>query len=466
MFTYRPLTKALRTIGEELDVDALLEGEILSGGGTIRIRAQLIDPPTEGHIWSDTYNREEDPSRILLIISDVAQEVVEALRIQLTPQEEVRLASAPQLDPEFLYLYSQGLHARVYGQTATARELLEQAITLDSTYAPAWAALGWAFWSDAVRSKEALDRALGLDPNLPDAYAGLGLYYFWQWNLRESERYFTRALELDPSNVPALYEGGLALFRTGRVLEALEYYQRLRRVDPSNPQYYYAMGDWFYRYLRQPEKHLIQKEYELTLRGITDLNSHAGYQAAEYSLLMQQGNYAEAAVIAEQAFGDSSLQFLEAAWEAGNRERVIAIRDSLQRTGWLHEREQANPIWVARFYHAIGEDEIAITLLEEGQEFHPYALYWAARYRSALGEREKALNLLEEYYKDYPELQRLPGSNRMTNAQGYQTIDLVYSEDFDPLRGEPRFKNLLWQLGLQEVFDDKGNLLQPLPEGF
>jgi len=171
---------------------------------------------------------------------------------------------------------------------------------------------------------------------------------------------------------------------------------------------------------------------------------------------MQQGNYAEAAILAEQLYMDNDrvvglIELLETELLAGNQERVYAIRDSLQRTGELEEQEQEDPIWAARFYIVMGEREMALSLLEKAQDSSPYS---AARYYASLGEREKALDLLEKYYEDFPKELPVP------TMEFYEIGAIIHSSDFDPLRAEPRFKAMLQKLRHTEVFDQNGQRIQ------
>ncbi len=454
MLTYKGSGKTTKTIGEELDADVLLEGDLWRSGETVLINAQLIDPRTQGHLWNDEYSREDDPSRILEIVSDVAKEVVEALRIQLTPQEAERLASAPQVNPEAHMLYIRALEIRRTGsEIAQARELLEQSLAIDSTFTPAWdllalSPLGGGGWGSDYQ-KWAVDKALELDRDSPVANTALGVWQVFNKEWDAAELSFQRSLELEPLNEWALYEYGLFLYRTGRYEEAMVQLQNLLAKDPLSPQPYDGTRR-VYGSLRDYESELRASQMRVMLQGVIDPD----LRGIEYNLLMQQGNYAEAAVLTEQAFGDSSLQFLGAEWAAGNRERVIAIRDSLQQTGWLAEREQADPIWAARFYILLGERGIALRLLEENQESNPFQ---AARHFSVLGDRGRTLDLLERYFNNVD----IGGYSLLSGS-----ISIIYNKDFDPLRAESRFKDLLAQLGLTEVFDENGQLLRPLPEGF
>jgi len=135
---------------------------------------------------------------------------------------------------------------------------------------------------------------------------------------------------------------------------------------------------------------------------------------AKREIILQQGRYKEASAEADKA-GDL-FQQLRAEWASGNREKVYAVRDSLRSTGELQQQEQESPWWSARLYAIMGEKEMALSLLERAYEEPPYEWYIIAR--------------------------------------------LVYYPEFDSLRAEPRFKALMQELGLREVFDQYGQRIQ------
>ena len=81
---------------------------------------------------------------------------------------------------------------------------------------------------------------------------------------------------------------------------------------------------------------------------------------------MQQGRDAEGATEAEEA--GNLFDQLRDGWALGNKEKVYAVRDSLRATGELQEKEQENPLWSARLYAIIGEQEKALSLLEKAYE--------------------------------------------------------------------------------------------------
>ncbi len=76
-------------IGRELDVDYVLEGSTQREAGRVRIAADLIHVGDQTQLWAESFDR--DPSAMLTVQSEVAQQVANALALELLPEEQQRL---------------------------------------------------------------------------------------------------------------------------------------------------------------------------------------------------------------------------------------------------------------------------------------------------------------------------------------------------------------------------------------
>src|SRR5262249_10389712 len=139
--------KSLPEIGRELNVDAVLEGSVVRSGSRIRITAQLIDTATDRHLWAHSY--ESDVRDVLALQDEVARDITQQIRAQLTAQEQARLARGRPVNPEAydLYLRGRSYSSRLKGRDAieTTIGLFEQSVKLDSSFAPAHAFLARAY---------------------------------------------------------------------------------------------------------------------------------------------------------------------------------------------------------------------------------------------------------------------------------------------------------------------------------
>jgi hypothetical protein len=110
--------KPLPEIARELNLDAVVEGSVLSSGGRVRITAQLIDAPADQHLWAKSYER--NLTDVLLLQSEVARTIADEIRITLTPQEDLQLGGARRVNPE---ANDACLRGRYYWGKRTADDL-------------------------------------------------------------------------------------------------------------------------------------------------------------------------------------------------------------------------------------------------------------------------------------------------------------------------------------------------------
>ncbi len=145
---YKGIQKPLLEIANELGVDAVVEGSVLRAEGRIRITANLIEAATEQNLWAESY--EGDLRDVLALQSEVAQAIAQEIRVATTAEEQTRLAAAPAVDPESYNLYLLGRHY-LNRQLDLEPDLIQaigyfnQALEVDSNYAPAYAGLANAY---------------------------------------------------------------------------------------------------------------------------------------------------------------------------------------------------------------------------------------------------------------------------------------------------------------------------------
>jgi adenylate cyclase len=257
-FVYRDVHKDLRQVARELGVRYIVEGSVRKSGNRIRISAQLIDAGGGAHLWADRYDRE------LVDVFAVQDEVTRSIVSRLIAHiDKAEIGRAQQKPPETLEVYDLFLRARALDHMAygapnrgevldRGRQLYEQALARDPTYAPAWAALSFLYvflWIEPpiyepldaeYHNPATLDRAVALaekavllDPELPAAHAALGWVLLWKMRPHDALAAFGRVLELNPNEVP--YGYGDALTYAHRAEEAVEMIERAMRLDPFHP---------------------------------------------------------------------------------------------------------------------------------------------------------------------------------------------------------------------------------------
>jgi adenylate cyclase len=148
-FTYKGKAVKVQDVSREMGVRYVLEGSVRKVGDQLRITAQLIDGTTGGHVWSERYDRLLRD--IFALQDEITQRIVTVLRVEMQEAELERVRRVPT---ENLNAYDSLLrgwdyyHRTTKEANAQARQMFEKAIELDSTYAVAYASLGWAHQMD------------------------------------------------------------------------------------------------------------------------------------------------------------------------------------------------------------------------------------------------------------------------------------------------------------------------------
>jgi TolB-like protein/Tfp pilus assembly protein PilF len=281
----------LPEIAKALGVNTIVEGSVLRVGDKVRITAQLIDAPSDKHLWADSYER--DTRDVLTLQDEVASTIARQIDVELTPKEQARLTQPRPVNPDALEACLKGRYflgkqtpdgfqkgkeyfeqaikiapdyAEGYAELAAvyvlagdevmsnqqampkAKELVATALRLDDTNADAHTWLGWIHWGyeyDWVASETEFRRAIELAPGNPDAHSGYGFMLMMQARLDEAEREVKLAQLLDPlfpSNYAAM--GQLLSFR-GNYPKALEQFHNALEIDPKSWLTYIYLG---YRY--------------------------------------------------------------------------------------------------------------------------------------------------------------------------------------------------------------------------
>jgi TolB-like protein/Tfp pilus assembly protein PilF len=246
---YKDTEKPLREIGRELGVQVVVEGSVTRGAGKVRINAQLVETMSDRHLWADSYER--DLEDVLALQGEVARAIAREIQVRLTPEEEERLTSRRPIDPDAYDTYLRGRHhwsRFTEGDLRKAIGHFENAIAIDSTYAPAYAGLAdalaiLAFFGlmepdDAFRrARRAAQRALELDESLAEAHTTLGrILYVYDWNWEGAEQAFRRAIELNQSFAGGHHSYAVFLVRLARFEEAERMLDRALQLDPLSPR--------------------------------------------------------------------------------------------------------------------------------------------------------------------------------------------------------------------------------------
>ncbi len=247
-FSFKGKAEDIPTIARKLNVANVLEGSVRKSGRRLRITTQLIRADTGVHIWSETYDRDQDD--VFKVQEDIARAVVEKLKLALLG--DVPVSAARTSNPEAYNLLLQGRYSVAFDtpkELEKAIDCYRRAIALDAAYAPAWAGMSYAIFRQVAngnvdvqtgqaQAMTAARKAAELDPTLPEAYtmiASIKMLEDFDWpGAREA---LDHALRLDPNNANALFSSAHLTMTVGKTDDTLAQFRDVLERDPLNLLY-------------------------------------------------------------------------------------------------------------------------------------------------------------------------------------------------------------------------------------
>jgi len=246
----------LRQIAQQLGVVHILEGSVQREGGSIRVNVQLIEAQKDSHLWAESYDR--DIKNIFSVESEVAQNVADALRAKLLPEETARLASVPTKNSEAhdLFLKAEYFANRITTANVKnpveavqrAADLYERAVAADPGFALAYARLSYlrsrAWWYNFDPSPESLAAAetaahgaLTLQPELGEAHLAMGVIHYWgHRNYESALAEFGLAQKSLPNSATVQAAISYVFRRQSRMDEAMRGLEKAAALDPRDNQ--------------------------------------------------------------------------------------------------------------------------------------------------------------------------------------------------------------------------------------
>jgi adenylate cyclase len=372
-----------RKVGEQLHVNAVLEGSVRKAGDKLRITAQLINVADGFHLWSETYDR--DMKDILAVESDVAQRVVQALQVQLGVDEARALAKKPTENAEAYRLYLLGRY-HFYKFTrvgwTNAIHYFEQALQIDPAYALAYCGLadtyGWAGGQTLpgreawAKEMEFARKALELDPDLAEAHLAMGTALFCVLDPYGSEKELDRAVELNPNLALAYDQYGWTFGEMGRHDESIASEKKALELDPLNSLFNTDLAFFSY-WARRYDDAIAQIRKTLELDPNTALAHHClGW------CLVWKGNLTEATAEFQKATALDDLPWYKASLGyayAASGDRVKA-EQVLRDLSDLAKKRYVSPALYASVYLGLGDKAKALDWIEKAYEDRDPMLWW------------------------------------------------------------------------------------------
>ena len=280
---YRETNKSIPAIGNELNVNYLVEGSVGREGNNLKIWVQLIDAKADKHLWSDEYQREMTIEQIFSLQSEIAGAIAAELKAVLTPEEIQKIEKRPTENLEAYNLYLQGNYylnksydSQDYNKSI---QLYEKVIELDPGFALAYTRLAMSYlsqyWFYHNRGSEilqkcrvAIDKAFEIDPELLEAHLAMGVYYYHGFNdYPKALKHLELVLEEQPGNIEALYYEGCVYRRAGNWEISKSFLVKASELDPKSASISFNTGETF-DLMRNYQEAL--RYYELTLSNNPD----------------------------------------------------------------------------------------------------------------------------------------------------------------------------------------------------
>ena len=492
----------LREIAQQLGVAHVLEGSVQRAANRIRINAQLIDARNDAHLWAQTYDR--DLADVFAIQSEIAKTIAEQLQAKLSPKEQAVVEAKPTKD---MFAYDLYLKAVEIDRTRASTigsggaevskqevQFLEQAVSRDPAFIPALCRLAqthlYLHWVNdrsaphVELAKKALDAAARLQPDAGEVHFARGILYY-----RGSRDYgpalaeFALAQRSLPNDAAVPFLIAMVERRQGRWDDAIRHAEGAIALDPHNTTFISELASTYFILRRYEEaaktldnaltwkpldftmaflRAWVDKEWKADLgRWKAVVAGGAGSPAAPNDLIsarlvlaLLERNYhaaQEALDTPGLAEFDDNGFFLPREWTQG----IIAhgLGDNAQaNSAFLAARQRAasavqeSPddaravIVLAQIDAALGRKEDAIEEGERAVKLLPASkdaingsliVQKLARIYAQAGDVNRAVNFLEK---------QIP----LPNGLSYGTLKL--EQDWDPLRGDPRFEQLVTSL--------------------
>jgi TolB-like protein/Tfp pilus assembly protein PilF len=379
---YKGKSADFQKVGDALGVQAVLTGRVAQRGDDLGISIELDDVRNGKQLWGQQYSRKV--ADLLMLQNDIAKEVSQRLRSQLSPAEQQKLTLGSTGNPEAYQLFLKGEY---YSGRFTKEgfdkgiDYLNQAIAKDPNYAEAYSALANNYINQddwfitprqaGPRARDAAKKALALDETDVEAHVALAIEEQWyEWDWAASEREFKRAIELKPDSGDAhgYYSWFLPPMR--RNDEAVAEAERALRIDPISTGLNGNLGSVFV-FTHQWDKAIEQ------LRAAIDLDH--GYWF-DYCFLgrayEQKGRLPEAIATFQRGLtleGNTELwSGLGHAYAAsGNKAEAQKVLDHLKE---LSTHSYVAPYNVAVIYVGLGEKDEAFAWLNRAYEERSYTL--------------------------------------------------------------------------------------------
>jgi len=412
-FHYKGKSMDFQKVGNTLGVESVLTGRVSLRGDDLTIGVELDDVRNGKQLWGEQYNRKV--ADLLAVQNDIAREVSQRLRSQLSAADQQKLTKGSTDNPEAYQFYLKGkYYTNKFTKDGFAKgiDYFNQAIAIDPNYGLAYNGLAYNYINQVdwfirpneagPKARDASNKALAIDDADADAHVSRAIVAHWyEWDWAAAEREFKRAIELNPDDSEAHGYYAWFLAPMGRKEEAIAEAKRSQQLDPFSSLANFIVGSALV-FTRQWDPAIEQ------LRSAKELDPTFWFAPC----------------------------FLGRAYEHKGR-----LPESIAEFQLALELEKDNPeIWsgLGHAYALSGKKAEAQRVLAhlKGLSVHSYvAPFDFAVIYAGLGEEDQAIAWLNRAY---------------TDRSYYMAVYLTTDARLDSLRSDPRFADLLRRVRLPD----------------
>ena len=379
---YKGQAGDFQKIGASLNVQAILSGRVTQRAEELAIDIELDDVRSGKQLWGQQYNRKV--ADLLMVQQDIAREVSQRLRSQLSDTDRQNLNRGSTSNPEAYQLFLKGLYfSGKFTKDGFDKGIvdLNQAIALDPNYARAYSILAWNYINQddwfidpkiaGPKARDLAQKAIQLDDTDAEAHAVLAIEKHWyDWNWPAAEQEFKRAQELDPENGDAHGYYSWFLASQGRKDEAVAEARVFLKTDPLSSLGNGNLGSVSV-FNHQWDKAIEQ------LRSAIDLDPNFWF---DYLFLGRayeaKGNFTESIATFKRGLAlEDNLELWAGLGHvyavSGNRVETQKILDHLQE---LSATRYVAPYNIAIIYAGLGDKDQAFQWLNRAYDDRSYIL--------------------------------------------------------------------------------------------
>ena len=364
-----------KKIGNELGVQALLNGRVGQHGDQLSVRLELIDAETQNVIWTERYDRTR--ANLVTLQSDIARDVSSRIKTRLSGADEAKVTRTYTTNTEAYQLYLKGRYhwnKRTAEDIQKAIEHFKEAVEKDDQFALAYSGLADSYsilpYYVGSKSHELNQaampyavRAVEIDDRLAEAHTSLAFVNEGAWNWADAQREYERALELNPNYSPALTR--YARFEVRVPKRDVEGLARLKRALEVEPSSLVANDNLSQTYLAQGFVDLALDQAKRTV----DLDPSYSFGLLDLAYVyVKKGQFIDAQITADKVVevtkrasrGLVCLGVVNGA--VGKRNEALSIVKELESR---YHNGQADASEVAAVYAGLGDKDLAFAWLDK-----------------------------------------------------------------------------------------------------